>query len=94
MAKSINQLADWAVGSLAMEPEAWSFDVFRAKHTSGVTVWIANGSYGLDIRDEGIEIGGVTPFSILFGWATWRGRVYRAARNAAIRKLIANAGAA
>ncbi len=82
-------LVDWTVGSLKSEPERWIFTEYEAKHDSGITVWIRNASYGLSIEKKGVgSFGGVTAFSTFFGWLTWRGRIYRSAKQAVLKKLL------
>lgn len=70
-----NRPADWEVGTLGY----W----LRNKGL-GVEVWGANQRYGLTITTNlgnfREKIGGVTLFSLFFGWATpWRRAVYSAA---------------
>lgn len=89
MESAKDQLVNWVVGSLEVEPENWTFDHYNANHTSGLKVWIANGTYGLEIVSDGARFGGVTGFSILFGWLSWRGRIIRAVREAALKKMLA-----
>ena len=67
---STKTIADQIIRSLRDDPEQWEFDDFEARHPSGLSVWIANGHYGLNLKFEGMVIyGGVTALSWLFGWA-------------------------
>ena len=92
MSTEFNKLVDWIIGSLSVDPEAWEIDAYNARHDNGVQVWIANGAYGLTISGVGYKIGGVTGFSVFFGWLGWRGRILRAVNAAAVKKLLGQAG--
>lgn len=88
-------IVDWCVKSLSEEPQAWDCDHYTCSHkATGVTVWIANGHYGLSIfaspkRDRDEEIGGVTGWSSFFGSVIpWRRRVYAAAKFAARNGMV------
>lgn len=88
------RLVNWIVGSLSNEPEKWEFDGYFARHKSGVCIWVANEAYGLYIVASGNKIGGATGWSSFFGWLGWRGRVYRAAMNAQVARILQTVGAA
>lgn len=84
---SLNQLSKTIVADMKANPDQWDFTEYAATNENrGVTVWMANGLYGMDIsllkdryssnRDN--HIGGVTYLSALFGWTIpWRIRLYR-----------------
>jgi len=93
----LNSIVEWCLHSMETEPQAWRRDnpgwdgkLYYVTHIhTGVTVWMANSTWGLGIyASEGHwssqpELGGVTGWSTFFGWATpWRVRLYRAAKRA------------
>lgn len=62
--------------SLDMSPAEWEFTPYEAVNRRlGASIWIANGYYGVSVRLDIYEVGGVTAFSSFFGWLTWRRRI-------------------
>ncbi len=78
------RLADDVIANLKAYPEHWTFDKYEARNERRrIVVWIANGSYGLDLQVQSYSSGNAPSFfSALFGWCSWRGRLYRAIRRA------------
>lgn len=72
------------INSIRNEPERWKFDAYEGVRDDGLTVWVANGHYGLHIRPpNGIEYGGVTFMSSFFGpFIPWRRQLRKAVIDA------------
>jgi len=79
----MRKIAQDTAVSLREEPKRWEIGEFRATRDDGLTVWIANGYFGLSITPpNGPEYGGVSFTSVFFGWATpWRRAVMSAVRD-------------
>ena len=45
----INRAVRAVIAALDGEPETWRYDGFELAHTSGIHIWIANSSYGMEI---------------------------------------------
>src|SRR4051812_45004161 len=68
--------------SLKQDPDEWIFDDYNATNErTGVCIWIANKSYGLNVRFPGgyklPEHDDVSAAPCLFGSLTWRGSLLR-----------------
>lgn len=87
----MNVLASQTANSLRHEPGRWTRGRFEAVRDDGLSVWLSNGYYGLDISQNkdarsafgrATLYGGVTVLSTFFGWATpWRRAVLSAAKT-------------
>ena len=67
--------------SLVRNPDEWTRGKYQVKNgTTGAVVWVGNSHYGLDIKVNGVEIGGVTHTSSAFGrLIPWRRKIWNAA---------------
>lgn len=70
------------IASINDHPEEWAASRYQVTHRSGVSVWIGNSHYGVDISVDGAKVlGGVTAASSFFGaLIPWRRKILRAAR--------------
>lgn len=76
------------VQSMREHPEDWRVDHYEAKHKSGITVWIANSYYGMEIKGGGAHFGGVGLLAS-FGLSFRHWQLYFAARKLRNRHLAA-----
>ena len=85
----VSRLTKLLVASLEGDAPGWTFDAYRARHVSGLSVWIANGLFALEVEGAG-RFGGMNPLTIFFGWLIpWRVRLLGAIRRASMRRLTA-----
>ncbi len=77
------KLVDKIIKDMEETPDSWLFDKFAAQK-DGIKVWHCNGTYGIDVNG----IGGVTPFSVFFGWCVpWRVKLLKATKNLQVKQL-------
>lgn len=49
-------VVEWAIQSLRNDPSEWKADSYRITHTSGTSIWIGNGWWGVYISDKAIKV--------------------------------------
>ncbi|RYD53975.1 MAG: hypothetical protein EOP83_22670 [Verrucomicrobiaceae bacterium] len=91
-------LYQFILKSLREHPEDWIVGTHDLENRKlDLTVWIANGCYGMHVKaPNGYKFGDVTLFSMFFGWMTWRRvllkegrRLQRAKRKAQENEILA-----
>ena len=81
MNKLEKQVIEAVYESLVRNPDEWTRDKWGVENgTTGAVVWLANSHFGLDIKVNGVKIGGVTDASSTFGrLIPWRRKIWNAA---------------
>lgn len=81
MNREDRQIIEWAINSLSNNPGAWTRGHYRAEHTSGISVWIANGPSCLRIVTDDNFSHGPGGLNLLGILVPWRFRLWRAAMS-------------